>query len=150
MTAVEAALAELKHTLDAFIDLLEREAAALADLQPDILTAIVTEKTRWAEAVNTAWQQLVAANRALAGASAHLDATLAAQPAVTTRWQEIKALTGRAAKLNQGNNVLIEAQMRRTRLALDVLTTAANRGSVYGADGQLQEVFQATNTLDKV
>lgn len=150
MTPIETTLAELRHALNEFIALLKRESTALEDLQPEGLATIVAEKTRWAETANSAWQKLVATSRTMAGPASSLDQTLSTQPGLVTLWTEIKILTDKAARLNQGNNVLIEAQLRRTRLALDVLTTAANRGGVYGADGQLQDSFHVPNTLDKV
>jgi flagellar biosynthesis/type III secretory pathway chaperone len=149
MNPVEHALEELRHALAEFAILLEREADALTDVQPDLLSGVVEEKTRWADRANTAWQQLAAAARDVSGRSAGLDQTLGFDPRYAAVWAEIKELAARAGRLNQHNNVLIEAQLRRTRQAMDVLQTAAHRGAIYGADGQMVGNYTPLHTLDK-
>ncbi len=149
MSTVEHALEDLRHALAEFTLLLEREASTLIDLQPNLLTAVVEEKTRWADRANTAWQQRAAACRRDLAAGESLDHSLSFEPRYGSAWLEITDLAAKADRLNQGNNVLIEAQLRRARIAMDVLQTASNRGGVYGADGQMMDSFQSLKTLDK-
>lgn len=149
MNAIEHALEELRHALAEFSILLEREANALADIQPELLSGVVEEKTRWAGRANAAWQQLAAANRDASARGESLDQALSADPRFGDTWLEIKDLAGKADRLNQHNNVLIEAQLRRTRQAMDVLQTAANRSGIYGADGQMVGNINTQHTLDK-
>jgi flagellar biosynthesis/type III secretory pathway chaperone len=149
MNSIATALGELKDALTAFIHLLEQEAAALQDINAETLSGIVAEKNRWSQTANMAWNQLVIACGIDPGRGDSLEGVLSADPEVQVRWNHIRQLVETAGRLNQANSVLINAQMRRTRQALDVLQNAADRGSLYGANGQLLGGFQSTHTLDK-
>lgn len=149
MMTVDRSLEDLRHALVEFTLLLEREANALTDIQPTALASVVEEKTHWADRANNAWQQLALSCRREMAPGESLDHCLTFEPRYGGTWLEIKELAAKADRLNQGNNVLIEAQLRRTKIAMDVLQTAASRGGVYGADGHMMDSFQANKTLDK-
>lgn len=149
MNPVENALEELRQALNQFVALLERETAALADGRTDDLTAVVAEKTHCSETVNTAWNRLVIASGIDIGKGESLDARLAGVPALQSVWRDVRRLAEQAERINHGNSVLIEAQLQRTRQALDVLQSAANRGALYGANGRIVDGFQSGHTLDK-
>lgn len=149
MNPIEAALAELHQTLGTFIALLEREAHALKAGLTDELAAVVPEKTACSEAAGTAWNRLVVACGIDPRRGESLEASLSGTPALAGRWREVRQLVIQAERLNQGNGALVEAQLHRTRMALDVLQSASNRGSLYGANGRMVDTFQGGHTLDK-
>ncbi|WP_165873549.1 flagella synthesis protein FlgN [Parasulfuritortus cantonensis] len=150
MDALENALAEFKHALMEFIALLEREAEALKEGRTHDLGALITEKADWSESANTAWNRLIVAGGIDVTRGDSIDATLAADPRLHGSWSDARRLVERAERLNHDNGLLIEAQLQRTRQALDVLQTAANRGALYGANGRIVDGFQSGHTLDKV
>lgn len=150
MNPIETALDELHTALTRFVQLLEQEAEALKDIQAEALSSVVAEKTQWSEAANTAWNRLVIATGIDTRRGDTLESALAGQPNLQAGWQSIRQLAERAEDLNRTNSILIEAQMRRTRQALNILQNAANRGSLYGANGLIVDSFQPRHTLDKV
>lgn len=149
MTPVESALNELKQALVEFINLLERELLALQLGQTEELSTVVTEKTAWSTIASTAWNRLVVASGINTRRGESLDGKLSAHPNLRGPWREIRSLAEKAERLNQGNNALIEAQLQRTRMALDVLQSASNRGSIYGANGRYVDSFKSGHTFDK-
>lgn len=149
MSAVENALDELRQCLVEFVTLLEQETRALMKTQTEELSAIVAEKTRWSTSANTAWNRLVIVSGIDTRKGESLDATLSASPTLHTKWREVRQLAEKAERLNHSNNILIEGQLERTRQALDVLQSAANRGTLYGANGRIVDGFQSGHTLDK-
>lgn len=150
MNPVEEALSELHAALAHFVDLLEQESNCLRDINAEALSTVVADKSRSAERVNTAWNRVVIACGVDTRQGGKLDTALEAFPELQGKWQEIKLLVSQAGQLNQGNSVLIDAQMRRTRQALDVLQSAADRGSLYGANGLMVDNLQHLHTLNKV
>ncbi|MFZ5484337.1 MAG: flagella synthesis protein FlgN [Pseudomonadota bacterium] len=150
MTPLEAALAELHRAMREFHALLEREAAVLQAGQTEALALIVAEKSHWSETANTAWNRLMVASGIDPRRGESLDAVLSAQPALRDTWLDVRRLAEHADKLNHGNNLLIEAQMERTRQALQVLQSAAHRGTLYDASGRIVDGFKSGHTLDKV
>jgi len=149
MTAVEDALDDFQANLGRFIALLEQESQCLRDIQAEELAAVVAEKTRHVGFVNTAWNRLLAACGVSAAQTDDLDAAMGNNAILEKKWQDAKLLVQQAGHLNQTNSTLIEAQMRRTRQALDVLQQAANRGALYGSDGLMMNDFKQLHTLDK-
>jgi flagellar biosynthesis/type III secretory pathway chaperone len=150
MNPIETALDELNEALTTFVGLLVRENEALQDIQAEALSEVVAEKARWSQTSNTAWNRLVIATGIDTARGESLEGALAGYPNLLEKWKNIRKLVEAAEQLNHGNSVLIEAQMRRTRQALDVLQSASNRGSIYGANGLMIESYQSRHTLDKV
>jgi len=150
MNPIETALDELREALTTFVGLLVRENEALQDVHAEELSEVVAEKAHWSQTSNTAWNRLVIASGIDTGRGESLEGALAEQPDLLEKWKTIRKLVEAAEQLNHGNSVLIEAQMRRTRQALDVLQSASNRGSLYGANGLMIESYQSRHTLDKV
>ena len=149
MTPVEAALDELRLALIEFVSLLEQESQALTNSQTDELSAVVAEKTRWSSSAHMAWNRLVIASGIDTRKGETLDAALSANAGLHTKWHEVRLLAETAERINHSNNTLIEAQLQRTRQALDVLQSAANRGTLYGSNGRIVDGFQSGHTLDK-
>ena len=149
MNPVEVALNDLHAALSRFVALLEQESQCLRDLQAEDLASVVADKTQHAEYINTAWNSLMLATGVKTDQAGELDAAMAADTGLEKKWQNIKQLVQQVGRLNQGNSTLIEAQLRRTRQALDVLQHAADRGTLYGANGLMLDNFQHLHTLDK-
>lgn len=97
--------------LRAFVALLEREQALLAEGQVEALPALIKEKSV-------------------------LAARLDREPLALT--DVARELVVRAGVLNETNGKLIALQLQRTQQALDVLATAARQAGTYGPDGQQQ------------
>jgi flagellar biosynthesis/type III secretory pathway chaperone len=150
MTPLGAVLSELHSVLSRFVELLEQESDCLKDIDAENLSSVVAEKTRQAELCNVAWNRLVAASGISDNRGDKLETALSALPEVQDRWQAVRRLVQEAARLNHSNSLLIEAQMRRTRQALDVLQIAANRGTLYGSDGMIVDNLQHLHSLNKV
>ena len=150
MTPVDAALDDLHGTLTRFVELLEDEKRALEHIHADTLSAVVEDKKQCSEAANAAWHRLVAAAGVDLGRGERLETALASQPALQSRWQAVRDLAARAEQINQSNSILIDAQMKRTRQALDILQNASDRSSLYGADGLMEGSLTRRHTLDKV
>jgi flagellar biosynthesis/type III secretory pathway chaperone len=148
MNPAENALDELRQALIEFVSLLERETRSLQNGRTDELATVVAEKTRWSEAANTAWNRLVVATGIDPRQGESLDAALSGNPVLLPKWRDVRLLAETAEQINLGNNSLIEAQLQRTRQALDVLQSAANRGTLYGANGRMVDAFQSGHTLD--
>jgi flagellar biosynthesis/type III secretory pathway chaperone len=150
MTPLDPVLSELHSALSRFVVLLEQESDCLKDIDAERLSSVVTEKTRQAELCNTAWSHLIVASGIGDSQGGELERALSALPEVKDRWQAIRRMVQQAARLNHCNSLLIDAQMRRTRQALDVLQTAANRGTLYGSDGMMVDNLQLLHSLNKV
>lgn len=149
MNPIDTALDELDSALTTFVRLLGLESEALQDIHAETLSGVVAEKTQWSQATNTAWNRLVVASGIDARRGESLESALNNFPDLQVRWRKIRQLAETAEILNQGNSILIEAQMRRTRQALDVLQNAANRGTLYDANGLIVETYKSPHTFDK-
>ncbi len=150
MDPVEIALDALRQAMIAFHALLEREATALRENRTDELALVVTDKTHWSNLANTAWNRLVVAAGIDTRRGDTLDGIMLANPVLRAPWLEVRQIAEKAERLNLSNNTMIEAQLMRTRQALDVLQSAANRGSLYNASGRMVDGLQSGHTLDKV
>ncbi len=149
MNPIETALDELDGALTTFVRLLELEAEALQDIHPETLSGVVAEKTQWSQAANTAWNRLVVASGIDTRRGESLESALNNYPDLQIKWRTIRQLAETAERLNQSNSALIQAQMHRTRQALDVLQNAANRGTLYDANGHIVETYKPPHTFDK-
>jgi flagellar biosynthesis/type III secretory pathway chaperone len=149
MSGIDHALNELRAALREFVGLLENEARVLKDGEPEQLAAIVAEKTRCSSTANTAWNRLIINAGIDTRRGDSLDALIGADHPQFPTWQETRGLINKAERLNRANGSLIEAQLQRTRQALDVLQAAADRGALYGANGRMVGGFLPGHSLDK-
>jgi flagella synthesis protein FlgN len=148
MTAPPPLLDQLTLELGNFVELLEQESAALGDSRLDNLAGIIEEKSRLAQSVNNAWNQAMGWLRAQSKAGLNQDLDIPSD--LMPHWQAIVALARRAETLNKSNGRMIEAQLQRTKGALDVLQNAARPVHLYGADGHMLDLPGQGHTLDKV
>jgi flagellar biosynthesis/type III secretory pathway chaperone len=150
MQGIEVSLQALRDQLAAFTEVLEAEAKALEHLQADNLGPLVDTKQRLSLAVASAWARLNDIARGDPQLREEVERGASSLPARERLWREIRQLAKRAEQVNAGNGQLIEAQLRRTRQALDILQRASSRGGVYGANGQMLDFLSTTRrTFDK-
>lgn len=150
MAELDTTLQELHSRLAEFAVVLENEATALETLQADALAPLLDKKNHLALAVAQAWSRLVDSTQGEARLRDEVERGLSATPARNRTWRDIRRLAHLAEQLNASNGRLIEAQLQRTRQALDILQQAARRSTVYGADGQMHDFFAGSQrSLDK-
>lgn len=149
MSGIAHALNELRAALREFVALLESEARVLREGEPEQLAEIVTAKTQCSTTVNTAWNRLIISSGIDTRRGDSLDTLISPDHPQHPTWLETRGLINKAEQLNRANGNLIEAQLQRTRQALDVLQSAADRGALYGANGRMVGGFQSGHSLDK-
>lgn len=137
MSALLRQVSEELTLVAAFVDLLDREAAGLADGHFEALPALAREKQQLASrlaACDAAREELLvtlgyAADRSGADAAAERGG-----PALQEAWQRLLALAGRARDRNHRNGALVHAHLDFTRHTLAFLQTGTR--PLYGPDGQ--------------
>jgi len=125
--------------LDAFIASLEAEQRLLAKPDAENLAPVVEEKSRLANEVALLWRQLAQLGEQDPAFQPEIEQGRSSEPARARAWQRIRDLAKKADLINRTNRELIDAQMLRTRQALDILQQAAQRNSTYGADGLMRD-----------
>jgi flagella synthesis protein FlgN len=120
-----------------FVDLLEREAEALADHRFELLPDLTRSKDKTAERLAACdaerEQLLVTLGYAADGAGADAAAARGG-PALQQAWTRLLALAARARDLNHRNGVLVHAHLDFTRQSIAFLRTGSR--PLYGPDGQ--------------
>ncbi len=141
-------LSDLHKALQAFVVILEEEISALGDMDLHRLAATVEGKNRLAESVAETWNRAMAWLMQQPGTerTAH---GLHVPASILPQWLEILALARQADHLNRRNAQLVEAQLERTRGAIDVLQSASRPVNLYGADGQILDSPAQGHSLDK-
>jgi len=137
--SLSAHLDALAHELSAFISLLEQEAAALAANQADALTPLIAQRESANRRLAERWLDLTSELRlpittALAVLREHC---LGQAP---ESWRQVEEMVRHAERLNRLNSHLIDEQLRRTQMAVQVLHSAAGSRMLYGADGHMSEL----------
>lgn len=152
MTDVARRLDTLYERLSALRESLVREAEVLRSGSPDPLTELAQQKERLIQAVGQALTEL-GTILGLQGPvrRLHIQTALDARPDPRLRqaWQRVLTLADEAERLNRLNGRLIEEQMRRNHSALEVLQSAAQRRSLYGADGHAVDLFTPNRSIDE-
>lgn len=153
MSFVRSVFQEELAALGRFIEILQKEQAALVDTDVDRLAAISQEKSGQAEKLMQLGRQRVEAlaHIGIASDAASVEAWIGGQPReVQAAWQALLESARAAQHLNQVNGKMVETQLQQTQRALQTLTNAANPTSVYGADGQTRGLDSHTQrTLGK-
>lgn len=135
LNAFQTELAAIRR----FIDLLQREQSALVNADVNQLISLSSEKGEQADQLAKLSLQRVNMLRNLGVATEKLqiEQWLRTQPReVAEAWKTLVDAAKVAQELNQVNGKLIETRMQNNQQALNVLMGAANKSSVYGADGQ--------------
>lgn len=148
MTPPRPPLEVLKEELDAFVEVLAEETAALEAGRTDDLARIVEHKDPLAASTSAAWTRAVDWLRAQSSGGPGQGLDLSAESAPL--WRDILDTARRAEALNQRNGQLIDAQLRRTKSALEILQSAARPVHLYGADGHMLDLPGHGHPLDQV
>lgn len=148
MNQAPATLDELHSQLTRFIAVLEAETEALGSTQIDHLASVLETKNQLAATTAAAWSQ--AMNWLRSQSTGRLNQGLEVPAEIIPHWQAIVSLARQAESLNLRNGQLIDAQLQRTKGAIEVLQAAARPVHLYGADGHMLDLPGPTHTLDKV
>ena len=137
----------LARELGAFISLLEQEAAALAANQADALSPLVAQREAANLRLAELWQGLtnslgLPATTGLATLRTHF---LGEMP---ESWREVEEMARHADRMNRLNSRLIDEQLHRTQIAVQVLRDAAGNRTLYGADGRVSEFLNPNRSID--
>ena len=143
MTRLDALACEL----GAFIDLLEQESAALAGNQADNLAPLIQQRECANLRLTRLWQAL-ALDMGLATNASLTALRERCQPMAPEHWQRIEEKTRHADWMNRLNSRLIDEQLVRTQLAIQVLRNAAGGRTLYGADGRVSESLNHNRSID--
>lgn len=137
----------LARELAAFIDLLEQEAAALAANQADALSPLTTLRESTNRRLAGLWQSLTGSLGLPAASSLATlgERCLALAP---DAWRQLEELARHAERMNRLNSRLIDEQLRRTQVAVQVLRNAAGGRALYGADGRASDLFNPNRSID--
>lgn len=152
MTDVAGQLDILFERLSALQEALARESEVLRSGSPDPLTELSQRKERLTQDVGRALTGIGAALELRRPVRRqHIQMALAARPdpRLSQAWQRILTLADETERLNRLNGRLIEEQMRRNQSALDILQSAAQGRSLYGADGHAVELFSHNRSIDE-
>lgn len=149
MSAIDKALAQLNQALTDFARFLEDEALALASQDPDKLSALLPKRDEIHRLLASRWLELAR----LAGTDQpkglnDLRQRLFAQAPPPKAWRELEELVHASDRLNRVNGRLIEEQMRRTQVALQVLQHSLSSRGVYGADGRVTGILNTNRRID--
>lgn len=134
-----ALLADELAAIAKFIALLQQEQQALIAGAQEGYESLATAKLGIADRLNAL---SAARDQALRQAGLPLgrpgmDTWIAAQPAsVRSAWQSLLTTATEARRLNELNGKIIAERLSNNQQALAILTTATNRASLYGPDGQ--------------
>lgn len=148
-TTREQTLSPLRQSLAEFVRLLENEAQALENLQTEDMASLLATKAACADTVSRAWSELIQSVAADAAHAQDIRAAVCQDAEGAAEWEQIAHLARAAASLNQSNGTLIDAQLRRTRQAVDILQKAATKNPLYGEHGQMLDTLTSHRTLDK-
>ncbi|MDO9227316.1 MAG: flagellar protein FlgN [Pseudomonadota bacterium] len=142
-----AHLEALARELEVFIDLLEREASALGANQADALAPLTMQRESTNRRLADLWRDLT---RALGlPATTRLDALRESSLGVAPdAWRQVEELARHADRMNRLNSRLIDEQLRRTQVAVQVLRNAAGGRALYGADGRVSDLFNPNRSID--
>jgi flagellar biosynthesis protein FlgN len=132
-----ADLAAESGAVQRFIAVLNTEQRALKENFADSLEQLAREKSALATELNRLQARR---ERAAAGTPGGIKAWIARSggPAAVQSWRELTDLASQARQLNHVNGILIDTLLRNNRQALNLLQGAAQRASLYGADGRTQ------------
>jgi flagellar biosynthesis/type III secretory pathway chaperone len=149
MIPLDPHIDNLRRELDALLELLAEESAALAIGNADRLAELTDTRNRLADHIGGHWAELarrldLPADIGLPALRARAFGGLPPSPA----WQAMEQRVHEAARLNQVNARLIEEQMRRTQAAMQVLQSASSSRGLYGADGRVTDFFNVNRRID--
>jgi flagellar biosynthesis/type III secretory pathway chaperone len=150
MTAqIDTAIQQLTHALNDFNAFLETEAAALASQDAEKLGGLLPRRNELHRILASRWLAVAqAAGIQAPKGMAELRGRLFPSGHPSTDWERLEALVHASDRLNQVNGHLMEAQMRRTQVALQILQNSMASRGLYGADGRVTDIHSPTRKID--
>lgn len=136
---VFATLSAERAALVSFVALLEREQSMLVGNGVNRLLELSEQKSTDALCLNElaeARHNLLRKNIPGLSVDAIHSWLTAHSPQSLVVWLGVRALAGRAQKINHTNGELIKMKLRHNQQSLTVLGNAVNKANLYGADGQ--------------
>ncbi len=146
-----AALEQERARAQAFLQLLEREQAALVAGDHDHLLAFTEQKAAQVlelRRFSDARSRLLAAHGLSAdkeGMSTWIEQH--ADPAARRLWDDIKTVGAQIRAINEINGALVAARLKHNQAAITALQSAARSSGVYGPDGGTRLTGATTRTL---
>lgn len=137
----------LARELTTFIDLLEQESAALAANQADALGPLTTQRDGMNRRIASLWLNLTG-SLGLPGSSPFSTLGERCLALAPDAWRQVEELARHAERMNRLNSRLIDEQLRRTQVAVQVLRNAAGGRTLYDADGRVSDLFQSNRSID--
>jgi flagellar biosynthesis/type III secretory pathway chaperone len=146
---LDTALGQLAAVLTDFNTFLEEEAAALMGQDAERLAALLPRRNELHRSLAGGWLALARlAGTAEPKGLADLRARLFPQGPLPPRWTQLEALVHASDRLNQVNGRLMEKQMQRTQVALQILQNSVASRGVYGSDGRMAGLHNTLRTID--
>ena len=137
MTVLLRQVSEELAQVQAFVDLLDREARALILGRFELLPGLTEQKREAAEriaACDTGRERLLATMGYSADREGADAAAAHGGPALLQAWQRLLVLAAQAREKNHRNGLIVHAHLDYTRQSIAFLQ--AGNGSLYGPDGQ--------------
>ena len=140
--------------MQTFLQLLEREQAALVAGDHDHLLAFTEQKAAQIlelRRLSDGRSRLLAAHGLRAdkdGMSAWIEHH--ADPEARRIWDEIKSLGAQVRAINEINGALVAARLKHNQTAITALQAAARSSGVYGPDGGTRLTSSTTRALASV
>lgn len=149
LIALRTCLQQETDLVDAFVELLQREANTLAaGAENDTLTALATDKNNYAtqlsECANKRNELLIALGYGIDKTG--LEAMVRDHPDLYDTVRQLLDQTAQASILNTGNGRIIDRFLSHNQRALDVLKHLTGRGELYDALGRKQSTARPTAT----
>ncbi len=152
-------MSELRGRLDALTALLRdllatitREGEVLQSGDAEALPELTAAKEAQARALASAWTALTEQLHLTPPVTRQaIEAALGSrtEPGLSETWSGLVGLIEEMEWRNRLNGRLLEAQLRRTQSALDILQAAASQQALYGADGHSVELLSPQRSIDE-
>jgi len=145
------ALEQERARVQAFLQLLEREQAALVAGDHDHLLAFTEQKAAQIlelRRFSDARSRLLSAHGLRAdkdGMSTWIEQH--ADPTARRLWDDIKSIGAQIRAVNEINGALVAARLKHNQAAITALQSAARGSGVYGPDGGTRLTAVTTRTL---
>lgn len=146
---MNAQLTALRHALETFLAVLEEESLALASGDAERLNSLTQRRETSSRELLELWHALARQlGMPIDSGLANLRERAAGSHPPDPAWQAIEQLAREAARLNRVNQRLLEEQMRRTRIAMQVLQNAASSHALYDAGGHVADLLKLNRKID--
>ena len=146
---LDSTLSHLVAALTDFKAFLEAEASALASQDAATLADLLPRRNEMHRTLAGRWLALAQrAGTTEPKGLADLRTRLFGNQPPSSQWAQLEALVHASDRLNQVNGRLIEEQMRRTEVALQILRNSMAGRGIYGSDGRITDIHNQNRRID--